>query len=92
LDSNTGVLTKILRLRLLDGDHDETDHDRPLQGLSDRLDGLDCSRRVAEEPRIDWSQPPEQVITVRRAMWESVQLDEQTWPSRAEWLVPERPA
>jgi hypothetical protein len=89
LDSNTGVLTKIRRPRLLDRDQDETDRDRSLQGPPDRLDAFDCIRRVAEVPPIDWSHPPERIKSAPLAIWQSMQLDKQMRPARAEWLVVE---
>lgn len=58
-------------------------------GLDERLRQLDLQGRAVAVPKVAWNREPAEVNRTLRALWSSIQLDDDFDPVAAEWLLPE---
>jgi DNA invertase Pin-like site-specific DNA recombinase len=73
-----------------DGLIDKAERTRRLVAVGDALEALDAATEVvALPPAIDWTQPPEVINTILRALWERVELGPDLMPKTFVWRVPE---
>lgn len=82
------------RSRILDmyeaGHIDRDERERRLRAVYEALERLDTRRVVMSIPAIDWSEPPQVVNAILRALFVRIELDPATFqPTAFEWAVPE---
>lgn len=66
-------------------------YDREVAAVNRELDSLGASEAVIDIPALDWSQPPDVINTILRAMWSEIRLgpDMLPLPDGFVWRVPE---
>jgi DNA invertase Pin-like site-specific DNA recombinase len=74
----------------VDGAISKHERDRRLRLLDEEAEKLAAETHLARIPQaIDWTWSPETLNGVLRAMWDSIELDDQLQPTRADWRVSE---
>lgn len=71
-----------------DGLFGEEEYQQELAEITAKLDELDAAGRSVRIEPISWDRAPAEVNLALRALWRSVQLDEDLRPVFADWTVP----
>lgn len=72
-----------------DGLIDRSQRDAKLLAIANALERLSAVEGVVSVPTLDWTWPPPQINSILRALWQSVDLDQELRPVAANWAVPE---